>query len=270
MTDAEQEELIDSVSSLLDCVISAVDDESLWEDSPSSNSDIQVYSTLWDIRLPKGKRKKSENPMVKAVTLIDAPPSSVFKTYCDDDIAADYNDNCVELKHLATLSDTTKVNWCRTARIGPFKPREFVTIIENRSFFPAQAQHPLFGKGSDSSGSLDFPLHITYKNQKCAVKYASVARNVPEQIADRLVGPAKENYRSEILLSASLMVEVDNEPGKTLLMQLTSVGDVGGGKVMKTKLAQNMKKKMLVKAPMEFMERFSAVCVREWKKGQGT
>jgi len=27
---------------------------------------------------------------------------------------------------------------------------------------------------------------------------------------------------------------------------------------------------MLVKAPMEFMERFSAVCVREWKKGQGT
>jgi len=93
-----------------------------------------------------------------------------------------------------------------------------------------------------------------------------VAKNVPNKVADKLVGPSSENYRSEILLSASLMVEMDGEPNKTLLMQLTSVGDVGGGKVMRTKLAQSMKKKMLVKAPMEFMQRFSKVCVREWDK----
>jgi len=81
----------------------------------------------------------------------------VFKTYCDDDIAADYNDNCVELKHLQTLTDTTKVNWCRTAKIGPFKPREFVTIIENRSFF-------------DSKNT---PLEINHEDKKCRVMYVA-------------------------------------------------------------------------------------------------
>ncbi|CAM9390375.1 unnamed protein product, partial [Discosporangium mesarthrocarpum] len=45
----------------------------------------------------------------------------------------EYNDNCKEVEDLEYLAPTTKVTWAATPRYGPFKARDFVTIVHYRT-----------------------------------------------------------------------------------------------------------------------------------------
>lgn len=45
----------------------------------------------------------------------------------------EYNDNCRQVKDLERFSPDTKVSWAASPRYGPFKSRDFVTIVHYRT-----------------------------------------------------------------------------------------------------------------------------------------
>lgn len=47
-------------------------------------------------------------------------------------LSQEYNENCVEVRDLQRLSATTKISWASTPRYGPFKARDFVTVVHYR------------------------------------------------------------------------------------------------------------------------------------------
>ena len=58
------------------------------------------------------------------VLYIDFPPRFFWQ---------EYNDNCRVVRDLERLSPDTKISWAATPKYGPFKARDFVTVVHYRT-----------------------------------------------------------------------------------------------------------------------------------------
>ena len=74
--------------------------------------------------------KGSKHACVKSSGIINASPSSVYKLFLDNSRVKEYNEHVVELKDVRYYHDKSiKVSWARSPNYGPFKPRDFCTIV---------------------------------------------------------------------------------------------------------------------------------------------
>jgi len=172
-------------------------------------------------------------PTIKGVMIMDGSPEECFDLFVDDQRVGEYNDNCRELEDIAKLMDENgvevKVNWCATGKFGVFKARDFTTVVRNER---------VEGGG-----------------------FLSVATKV---VVDEEGLRERDGYvRSSIVLSASFMKPVEGEPGKCEFWQITKVGGLGG--VANTKVAKKIQDKLVVKAPIDFLERFGEAVKRRRK-----
>lgn len=201
---------------------SAFSQPSIWE-LCNEKGGVKVWRTYHDVKTGSGT---SPTPTIKARRVIDATPAEAYALFIDDERVSEYNANCAELEDLVQLSQTstsqTKVNWCATSRFGPFKARDFLTLVHSRDL-------------GDS--------------------YASVACNVELPT----LCPAKQNYvRSQIQLSASFFRPLPG--GKTEFIQITQVGELGG--VADSKVAKKIQDGLVLNAPVEFLTKFNEAVVR--------
>jgi len=202
---------------------SAFSQPSIWE-LCNEKGGVTVWRTYHDVKTGSGT---SPTPTIKARRVIDATPAEAYALFIDDSRVSEYNANCAELEDLVQVSQTptsqTKVNWCATSRFGPFKARDFLTLVHNRDL-------------GDS--------------------YASVACNVELPA----LCPAKQNYvRSQIQLSASFFRPLPG--GKTEFIQITQVGELGG--VADSKVAKRIQDGLVLNAPVEFLTKFNEAVVRD-------
>ena len=82
----------------------------------------------------------SKHACVKSVGIIDAPPEKVFKLFSDNSRVTEYNEHCVSLKDILYINKPpivstpnqcwTKISWAYGPKYGPFKPRDFVSVVE--------------------------------------------------------------------------------------------------------------------------------------------
>ncbi|GMH99156.1 hypothetical protein TrLO_g6896 [Triparma laevis f. longispina] len=226
LTDDQITELLQQSAALYKYVSTSVfERDEIWE-QVNVKDGVTVWRTHFDIKRGEGR---SEAPIIKARTVMDKPPAEVFALFCDDERVAEYNDNCQELEDLIQIHNTensqTKLNWCATGRFGPFKARDFLTMVHNQ-------------RHGESDG------------------YSSVACNVE---LDN-VCPKKDGYvRSAIELSASFMRPVPGDPSKTEFIQITQIGELGG--VADSSVAKKLSEKLVLNAPVDFLSRFNqAVC----------
>lgn len=64
--------------------------------------------------------------------MVDAPVEKVFELFLDNTRVHEYNEHCREIADIDKLSDNTKVTWSRSSNYGPFKARDFCTIVHYR------------------------------------------------------------------------------------------------------------------------------------------
>ena len=67
-----------------------------------------------------------------STAVLNAKPRDVYQLFLDNDRVSEYNEHCNSLEDLQQLSKDTKVSWSVTNRMGPFKARDFVTVVHYR------------------------------------------------------------------------------------------------------------------------------------------
>ncbi|CAM9941580.1 unnamed protein product [Phaeothamnion confervicola] len=69
---------------------------------------------------------------VKAVATLNARAEDLYALFLTNDRVHEFNENCEGVEDLEYLTPTTKVTWAWTPRYGPFKARDFVTVVNYR------------------------------------------------------------------------------------------------------------------------------------------
>jgi len=233
----ERSESIDRADAMLQAVTAGLEDESLWTEVTRNQEGAvddglpiaegkhrltRVWRTYTDMRrydASSDNRLVSDVPTILSRSVLDASPEEAFALFCDNDRVHEYNENCQELVDIEDLDHMTKVNWCATGSFGPFKARDFVSLV----------RHKIMGGG----------------------EYASVASNVVHSN----LPPATKYVRSEIVLSATFFRPVPGNPQKTVIVQMTQVGSLGGA--ADSALAKRISTNLQEQAPIDFMRKFN-------------
>mmetsp|Transcript_44671 Transcript_44671/g.87607 ORF Transcript_44671/g.87607 Transcript_44671/m.87607 type:complete len:487 (-) Transcript_44671:121-1581(-) len=238
----ERLESITRADSMLEAVRAGLEDESLWTEVTRNQDAIadnllplaegkhrltKVWRTYTDMKRydesSQDDRPVSDVPTILSRSFLDAPPDEAFALFCNNDRVHEYNENCQELVDIEDLDHMTKVNWCATGKFGPFKARDFVSLVH----------HKVLGNG----------------------EYASVACNVVHSN----LPPAASYVRSEIALAATFFRPVPGQPGKTTMIQMTQVGSLGG--CADSALAKRISNNLQEQAPIEFMRKFNKALI---------
>eukprot|EP00591_Stephanopyxis_turris_P000721 CAMPEP_0195511900 /NCGR_PEP_ID=MMETSP0794_2-20130614/4058_1 /TAXON_ID=515487 /ORGANISM="Stephanopyxis turris, Strain CCMP 815" /LENGTH=329 /DNA_ID=CAMNT_0040639583 /DNA_START=429 /DNA_END=1418 /DNA_ORIENTATION=- len=224
LTEDERLKLIERSAQLMDNVQHALENDAIWEQIIQKEG-VTVWRTYADVKNFRANgcaqsQNAADGATIRSETYMDASPDKVFQLLTDDDRVHEYNDNCVELADIEILDHNTKINWCATGKFGPFKARDFVTLVHFR---------PLEGEDG----------------------YISLAANIEHS----KLPPANGYVRSEIQLSAMFMRPVPGNPNKTHIVQMTQVGQLGGAadSAVAKKITQNLSEK----APVDFMKKFN-------------
>lgn len=161
------------------------------------------YLSMEDLGKPsKVGQPSALVPVVKARAVINASAEAVYELLQDNKRVHEYNDNCRVVMDMQKLDKDTKITWAASPRFGPFKPRDFCTLVH-------------FRKTSD--GLL-------------------IVANVPAEHKNAPLSPAF--VRSEILLGGNIIRPLG--PRKTELTMLTSIdtGDLpSAGAALVNKMA---------------------------------
>lgn len=70
---------------------------------------------------------------VKAVTVLDCPPSTVVEVFRDNSKCQEYNEFFAEMDDVVQIDENTKIVWSATERIGPLRARDFATRVHFRT-----------------------------------------------------------------------------------------------------------------------------------------
>jgi len=226
LTSDEKAELSQRTTNVLASVKAALVDEGLWQHIVNKDG-VNVWKTNVDVKNcsaggSTASSEASEAMTVRSEALMDASPRAVCDLFMDDARVHEYNENCVELADIERINSDTKINWCATGKFGPFKARDFVTVVYFRELTEEE------GGG-----------------------YVSLAANVEHPN----LPPADGYVRSEIQLAATFMKPVEGEPNKTKLVQMTQVGKMGG--VADSAIAKRITQNIAEKAPVDFMKKFN-------------
>ncbi|GMI35316.1 hypothetical protein TeGR_g3234 [Tetraparma gracilis] len=224
----EVEALLRELEELLEAVtVNTFDNDPIWEPvrSPESPEGVSVWRTSRDVMDSSGRPVPANTPpVIRARRLLSVSPDRAMSLFLDQSRVPEYNPNARELRDLFSVDASTTVNRCASVSYGPFKPRDFVTVVRNR---------PLPGGG-----------------------HASVA--VPFEASGC---PAREGYvRSSIRLSATFFLPVPGRPGSTEMVVCTQLGDLGG--VADTKVARRLQERLVSQAPVDFLDKFSRAALR--------
>ncbi|CAN0423655.1 unnamed protein product, partial [Hapterophycus canaliculatus] len=65
--------------------------------------------------------------------IISVPPEVVYLLFADNSRVREYNEHCREVKDLEVLSQDSKITWAASGRMGPFKARDFCTLVHFRT-----------------------------------------------------------------------------------------------------------------------------------------
>jgi len=140
--------------------------------------------------------------VIKAVGTIDAPIEEVHKLFVDNSRVGEYNDHCHEIKDLEWVGPRTKVTWSASGKYGPFKARDFCTLVH-------------FATLADGTQAI-----------------VSVPFNHPQ-------APATSRYvRSEVIMAGHFMRRDPKDPNKTAFTTITQVnpggiaGSAGAAKIV--------------------------------------
>ncbi|CAM9580532.1 unnamed protein product [Chrysoparadoxa australica] len=128
---------------------------------------------------------------VKAAAVIDAPAEVLFELFLDNSRVHEYNEHCKELADLEQLDDSTKVTWCASGRMGPFKARDFCSLVHFRTL---------------SDGTM-----------------AQVSRAIDHPDAP----PTSRYVRSELMMAGNFMRPVPGDPNKTEFITITQLNPGG-------------------------------------------
>ena len=91
------------------------------------------YLTMEDLGKSTQKGQRSSLvPVVKASAVVNASAESVYELLKDNKRVHEYNDNCRVVMDMQKLDKDTKITWAASPRFGPFKPRDFCTLVHFR------------------------------------------------------------------------------------------------------------------------------------------
>eukprot|EP00752_Nemacystus_decipiens_P004825 g4391.t1 len=153
---------------------------------------------------------------VKATAVISVPPEVVYLLFADNSRVSEYNEHCREVKDLEVLSQDSKITWAASGRMGPFKARDFCTLVHFRTL---------------SDGTL-----------------AQVSRPVEHPAAPR----SSRYVRSEILLAGNFMRPVPGDPSRTEFLMVTHVNPGGAAE---TRAGAMLVNSLCASSPVNFIRR---------------
>ncbi|CAM9323176.1 unnamed protein product [Discosporangium mesarthrocarpum] len=160
---------------------------------------------------------------VKATAVLDAPADVVYRLFADNSRVGEYNEHCREVEDLETLNASTKITWAASGRMGPFKARDFCTLVHFRTL---------------SDGT-----------------YAQVSRPVEHARAPR----SNRYVRSEVLLAGNFMRPVPGDPSKTEFLMVTHVNPGGAAESRAGAMLVNS---LCASSPVSFICRLEAAAQR--------
>ena len=246
LTQSEQAKFIRLTANLvLKCKAALLNDD-LWkvvideEKAAKEGHNVLIWRTFYDIlsSSTSDKMNTTLEPTIRSEAIMDASPREVFELFQDNSRVHEYNDNCVKLQDIEMIDENTKINWCATANFGPFKARDFVTLVH-------------FSRDNTNGGFFSVAAHVDHP----------------------ALPPADGYVRSKIQLNATFMHPVKGKPNKTRFIQITRVGDLGAivdGNAMARKITQQLQER----APIEFNDKFNKALKRRdplpIKKKRGT
>jgi len=151
----------------------SVESESGWIQIKAEKG-IKVWRKRAGSKPGGSRRAKLENKLhvVKAEGVINAPPKKVYEVFTDNSRIFEFNKLCSAIKDLEIVNNDTKIVWSSSRQLGPFRPRDFVTLVHTKKRSPG-----------------------TYMVLSRAVEVAEAR-------------PTKEYVRGEILLAGHLMAPV--------------------------------------------------------------
>lgn len=74
--------------------------------------------------------KGEKHACVKASGIINATPDAVYRLFLNNDQVHEYNEHCSILEDVIHIPEkSTKISWACTPKYGPFKARDFCSIV---------------------------------------------------------------------------------------------------------------------------------------------
>ncbi|CAM9115160.1 unnamed protein product [Ascophyllum nodosum] len=148
--------------------------------------------------------KAAKFACVKAMGTLDAEASELYKLFLDNERVHEYNDNCRHVRDLERLSPDTKISWAATPRYGPFKARDFVTVVHYRTLpdgtmivLNRAIEHPAARRGNKYvRAEILIATNIMRPNRADPSKtdFISVTHINPGGIADTAIGASIINH----------------------------------------------------------------------------
>lgn len=138
----------------------------------------------------------------------------------------EYNEFCAQIRDLEQLSEDTKLTWSASARIGPFKERDFVTRVHYRTL--PDGTRLVANRAENSSCAPSLPLPVQTGRASLPGPVQTGHASLPGLVqTGRAFPPAP--YQSDAPLLCSL-----NPPARVLqvracLRQVPADGDVRRG-----------------------------------------
>jgi hypothetical protein len=88
--------------------------------------------------------KGSKHACVKSTGIVKVSPDAVFDLFVDNTRVSEYNEHCKEMRDVQlfpkklgmnpTENSWTKISWASSPKYGPFKPRDFCSVVNFRRF----------------------------------------------------------------------------------------------------------------------------------------
>ncbi|CAM9641007.1 unnamed protein product, partial [Ectocarpus sp. 4 AP-2014] len=163
-----------------------------------------------------GQSRPPRFACVKASAILSVPPEVVYLLFADNSRVGEYNEHCREVKDLEVLSQDSKITWAASGRMGPFKARDFCTLVHFRTL---------------SDGTL-----------------AQVSKPVEHPAAPR----TSRYVRSEILLAGNFMRPVPGDPSRTEFLMVTHVNPGGAAE---TRAGAMLVNSLCTSSPVTFIRR---------------
>ncbi|CAN0154647.1 unnamed protein product, partial [Phaeothamnion confervicola] len=160
---------------------------------------------------------------IKAAAVIDAPVDVVYRLFADNDRVHEYNEHCRELCDLEVLDSRTKITWAASGRMGPFKARDFCSLV-----------------------------HIRRLGDGTLAQVSRPARHRAAPCTDRYV-------RSEVLLAGNFMRPLPSDSSKTEFLSLTHLNPGGAAESRAGAMLVN---NLAVNGPVTFVRRLEVAAQR--------
>ncbi|CAM9316264.1 unnamed protein product [Chrysoparadoxa australica] len=94
--------------------------EEEWQEHGDEDVDVSVVDV----------ERAAKFACVKATGTLKAKAEDIYALFHSNDRVHEYNENCKEVRDLEEFEGgATKISWSRSPRMGPFKARDFITVV---------------------------------------------------------------------------------------------------------------------------------------------